>query len=388
MYGVIPYPYYKKLMKYRGIAYTIIIVFGLLAIFSSPVTAHADMFGYYVPDVYDEITENVSETNDILNKAFTFSQTSPYEIVNTLRPASSTGIIAIRIREASKTLALVVATLLLMVDFFRKSINFEWSSKWENVLIFLIKILVIKQVVQNADTIVGYIYSMFDSVNKAATGSSPSYLPCGNMTTYTATVEQGLIKQISKGWWDFWYDFGAGNVYDTYTYKISPEAVKMFFPDATFPSTTAFSDIDTFTDAFPSPTEKINFFPTIEKIKLWPYYLILKAIAYIVFVIVIGRVFELAVYTLLAPLPLATFASETTHDVAKNFLKNYIAVVLQVTVMVVMFIVYVATNSFISNWITANNFGSIKMINLIALFALGLGIMKSGAWSKKICGIG
>ena len=107
MYGVIPYPYYKKLMKYRGIAYTIIIVFGLLAIFSSPVTAHADMFGYYVPDVYDEITENVSETNDILNKAFTFSQTSPYEIVNTLRPSSSTGIIAIRIREASKTLALV-----------------------------------------------------------------------------------------------------------------------------------------------------------------------------------------------------------------------------------------------------------------------------------------
>lgn len=96
----------------------------------------------------------------------------------------------------------------------------------------------------------------------------------------------------------------------------------------------------------------------------------------------------MAVYTLLAPLPLATFASETTHDVAKNFLKNYIAVVLQVTVMVVMFIVYVATNSFISNWITANNFGSIKMINLIALFALGLGIMKSGAWSKKICGIG
>ncbi|WP_295068657.1 hypothetical protein [Ruminococcus sp.] len=385
MHGVIPYPQYKKLMKIRRTAYMIVIICGLLMIFCPPLVAHADLFGFYVPDVYEEITENVDETNDILGQAFKFSQTSPYDVVNSIRPSSSTGILAIRIREASKTLALVTATLLLMVDFFRKSINFEWSSKWENVLIFLIKILVIKQVVQNADTIVGYVYSMFDSVNKVATNSTLNYLPNGNAYNYTAVIDQGLIKQLSKGWWDFWYDVGAGNTTDTYTYHISQDAVKMFYPNATFPSATSFNDMDSFNGAFPSPTEKINFFPTWEMAKLQPLFLIMKAIAYIIFVIVIGRVFELAVYTLLAPLPLATFASDTTHEVAKNFLKNYIAVVIQISVIVLMFVVYVGTNKYVIDLFATN--GSAKLLNFIVLCALGLGVMRSGTWAKKVCGI-
>ena len=385
MHGVIPYPQYKKLMKMRRTAYMFVIIFGLLMIFIPPLTAHADLFGFYVPDVYDEITENVNETSSILAKAFKFSQTSPYDVVNTLRPASSTGNLAIRIRDASKTLALVTATLLLMIDFFRKTINFEWASKWENILIFLVKIIVIKQVVQNADTIISYIYSMFDSLNQAATGTTINYLPNGNAKDYTAHIEQGLIKQISKGWWDYWYDRGAGNVYDDYTYHISKDAIKMFYPNAELPAVTKYTDIDTFVDAFPSPTDKINFFPTWEMAKLQPLFLIMKAIAYVIFVIVIGRVFELAVYTLLAPLPLATFASETTHDVAKNFLKNYIAVVIQIAVIVLMFIVYVATNNYVVAWMATN--GSAKLMNFIVLCALGLGVMRSGTWSKKICGI-
>lgn len=385
MHGVIPYPQYKKLMKMRRTAYMFVIIFGLLMIFVPPLTAHADLFGFYVPDVYEDITENVDETNSILAQAFKFSQTSPYDVVNSIQPATGTGVLAIRIREASKTLALVTATLLLMVDFFRKTINFEWSSKWENVLIFLIKILVIKQVVQNADTIVSYIYSFFDSVNKVATTTTIHYLPDGNAADYTATVKQGFIKQLSKGWWDYWYDKGADNVYDTYSYHISQDAVKMFYPNATFPSSKTFTDIDTFTAAFPSPTEKINFFPTWEMAKLQPLFLIMKAIAYIIFVIVIGRVFELAVYTLLAPLPLATFASETTHEVAKNFLKNYIAVVIQIAVIVLMFVVYVGTNKYVIE--TFAKSGSAKMLNFIVLCALGLGVMRSGTWSKRICGI-
>ena len=38
------------------------------------------------------------------------------------------------VKTASKTTALAIATLLLMVDFFRKSVTFEWSSRWENIL--------------------------------------------------------------------------------------------------------------------------------------------------------------------------------------------------------------------------------------------------------------
>lgn len=387
MHGVIPYPQYQRLKKFHRTVFIIIIVFGVLAIIAPPFVAHADIFGFYVPDVYEDITDNVNETNSILAKAFKFSRTSPYSVVNSIPLTSQSHGIAIAVRNASKTMALVVATLLLMVDFFRKSINFEWSSKWENILIFLIKILVIKQLVQNADTIVGYIYQMFDSINKAATETSVNYLPNGNTSTYTATIKQSFVKQISKGWWDYWYDKGADNVYDTYTYKISADAVRMFYPDAVIPSTTNFTSVDSFVDAFPSPTEKINFFPTWEMAKLQPLFLIMKAIAYIVFVIVIGRVFELSIYTIFAPLPLATFASDTTHEVAKNFLKNYIATVIQVAVIVMMFIVYAATDTYVVGQMAAQGGTKMKLINFIILCALGLGVMRSGTWSKKICGI-
>lgn len=157
----------------------------------------------------------------------------------------------------------------------------------------------------------------------------------------------------------------------------------MFYPNAKLPTVKEFTDIDSFVDAFPSPTDKINFFPTWEMAKLQPLFLIMKAIAYIVFVIVIGRVFELSVYTIFAPLPLATFASETSNEVAKNFLKNYIATVIQVAVMVVMFVVYGAVTTY---FVAQTN--GLRLVNFIILCALGLGIMKSGTWAKKICGIG
>lgn len=383
MYGVLSYPQYQRLKKLHKRIYMIVIIFGLMMIFTPAMVAHADLFGFYVPDVYEEITTNVKETNDILAQAFKLSKTSPYTVVNYIPAGTGSYSAAVAVRNASKTTALVVATLLLMVDFFRKSINFEWASKWENILIFLIKILLIKQIIQNADVIVGQVYSMFNYINNAATEATKTYLPCDDIETYNATVKQSFIKQISKGWWDYWYDKGAGNTTDNYSYKISLNAVKMFYPNATLPAVKQFNDVDTFVDAFPSPTKNINFFPTWEMAKLQPFFLIMKAIAYVVFVVVIGRVFELAVYTIFAPLPLATFASETSCEVAKNFLKNYIATVIQVAVIAVMFIVYgAATTYFVAQT------GGLKLVNFIILCALGLGVIKSGTWSKKICGIG
>lgn len=368
---------FKQLQKVKNKIYILAIIFGIILIFSSPFVAHADLFGFEIQDVYVDITESVQDTNDILNKAFQFSQTSPYEIVNKLY-GTTQGNITINVRNATKTMALVVATLLLMVDFFRKSINFEWSSKWENILLFLIKIIVVKQVVQNADIIVGYIYSGFQSINKAAVGSNINFLPCDDTIDYYCRIKQTVLEQLHKSWWDFWYDKGASANYNEYYYQISPSAVKMFYPNATFPATN-----DLTVSPFANPTTRLNFMPTLEIAFLQPYFLVMKALAYVIFVISIGRVFELAVYTIFAPLPLATFASDTTHDVAKSFLKNYIATVLQIAVIVIMFMIYVAVNKYI---IIA--FINTKLIQFVVLISLTLSVVKSGAWSKKICGIG
>ncbi|MDE5771342.1 MAG: hypothetical protein K2I06_06900 [Ruminococcus sp.] len=339
-----------------------------------PITAFASLGDYEIQDLYQSITDNIRETNKLLKKAFEFSQVSPYDVVNGIS-GTTQGNIAVSIINASKTMSLTVATLLLMVDFFKKSINFEWSSKWENVLIFLIKIIVIKQIVQNADVIIGYIYSGFQYINNVAVNTSENFLPCDNKIIYNISVPY-------RG--DTLFDWCASHLWHVdipYTYNISQDAVKIFYPDALFPTSGSYM-IDDY--IFSIPVDRPSFTPIIESIFLQPYFIIMKAIAIVVFVIVIGRVFELSVYTIFAPLPLATFASDTTHDVAKSFIKNYIATVLQISVIVVMFIVYVAIN----NYFTANGFINVKLIQLVELIALGLGVIKSGAWSKKICGIG
>ena len=155
----------------------------------------------------------------------------------------------------------------------------------------------------------------------------------------------------------------------------------MFYPHAVFPSGTTVQFED---HAFGNPTSALTFNPTIEIILWQPYFLAMKAIAYMIFVVTIGRIFELAVYTIFAPLPIATFASDTTHDVAKSFIKNYIATVIQIAVIVVMFIVYLAVAQYFANH--TSGLSSLKLIQFIALISLGLGVMKSGNWSKKICG--
>ena len=154
-------PPMSRFEKIRRNIYLFVIIAGLMNIFF-PVVAYAgtDIFNNDIQDVYVEITENVDEANDVMQKAFQFSQVSPYTVIN----MSTQTTVATNIINASRSLALIVAVLLLMVDFFRKTVNFEWSSKWENVLIFLIKIVVVKQVVQNADVIIGHIYSAFSTI--------------------------------------------------------------------------------------------------------------------------------------------------------------------------------------------------------------------------------
>lgn len=349
-----------------------IVCFCICVTFSIP--ALASLGDYEIQDLYQSITDNISETNKLLRKAFKFAQASPYDVVNGIS-GTEQGNIAVAIRNASKTMALVIATLLLMVDFFRKSVTFEWSSKWENVLIFLIKIIVIKQVVQNADVIVSHIYAGFQYINNVATNTSSEFLPCDNKIVYNISVPY-------RG--DTLFDWCASHIWHVdipYTYNISQDAVKIFYPDAIFPTGGSYMLDDYF---FPIPVDRPSFTPLIENILLQPNFIIMKAIAIVIFVIVIGRVFELSIYTIFAPLPLATFASDTTHDVAKNFLKNYIATVLQIAVIVAMFVVHVAIN----NYFGANDFANTKLIQLVELIALGLGVIKSGAWSKKVCGMG
>jgi hypothetical protein len=337
----------------------------------------AALGGYEIQDLYQNITRNMEEANNLLLRAFEFISVSPFTVINGIA-GTVQGDMATDMILAIETVALSVVSLLLMVEFFRKTTTFEWSLKWENVLIFLVKIIVIKQVVENTDVIMGWIYQGFNNINEAIVSNAPEFLPCGNVTSYSLISPFGdSAGDRILSWLIFWED-----LHDYNYYNISWDAVHIFYPNTTIVTTA------TEVAKFPIPDnyEPTRFTPLVQCLLLQPYFLIMKGIAIIVFVIGIGRVFELCVYTMFAPLPLATFASDVTNDVAKSFIKNYIACVIQIGVLATMFVVYVAINHYFANLAALNGGFYVKLIELVCLFSLAISVIKSGSWAKRICG--
>ena len=368
---------WEKRKKYdlRFWIYFCVCVIGILLVNGMPV--FASLGDFEVADLYLKITENTSEVNELLSKAFQFSSTSPYTIINNIS-AEMSAIPARAFISATKTVALAVGTLLLMVDFYKKTVNFEWSSKWENILLFLIKILIVKQIITNADVIMGYIYSGFNYITDRVTGFSADiqFLPCSIDKVYNLTIPYRGDKAIEWVYSQFWHEDLQ------YTYKISSQAVHIFYPNAILPADSISSH-----EQFQPPIDMPSFVPLIEYIIfVIPYFFVLKAVAIIVFVIAIGRVFELLIYTMVAPLPLATFASDVSHDVAKSFLKNYIATVLQIAIILVIFIIYGAVTSYFSA--ASNGLAGLRLIEVVELVALATCVVKSSSWARKVCGIG
>ena len=131
----------------------------------------------------------------------------------------------------------------------------------------------------------------------------------------------------------------------------------------------------------------LNFQPMLLNLQISIQGLIMKIIMVLANVVVIARLFELTVYTLIAPVPLSTFACEGLSDVGKGFLKSYAAVSLQAIVLAIMFVAYSAVNTaLVSGRIGSTNLTLNGVMGLVTTLTLAMGVMQSGSWSKKICG--
>ena len=87
--------------------------------------------------------------------------------------------------------------------------------------------------------------------------------------------------------------------------------------------------------------ESCGFF---ESIPLWAVTLIgglfVTVLSFIMILTVYGRFFKLYLYTAIAPIPLSTFAGETTQQVGKSFLKSFCAVCLEGAIIVLACIIF------------------------------------------------
>ena len=84
----------------------------------------------------------------------------------------------------------------------------------------------------------------------------------------------------------------------------------------------------------------------LSSIGLWAIALIggivVTVLSFIMIMTVYGRFFKLYLYTAIAPIPLSTFAGETTQQVGKSFLKSYAAVCLEGAIIILSCIIFSA----------------------------------------------
>ena len=87
----------------------------------------------------------------------------------------------------------------------------------------------------------------------------------------------------------------------------------------------------------------------LESIPLWLVSLLgtllVTVLSFVLILTVYGRFFRLYIYTAVAPLPMASFAGETTSQHGKAFLKSYIGVCVEGVVIVLACLIY---NAFLS----------------------------------------
>lgn len=128
----------------------------------------------------------------------------------------------------------------------------------------------------------------------------------------------------------------------------------------------------------PADAGLLNLNYLVKYLEAMPTFLILMGACWVINLIIIGRLFEIIVYTVISPIPLATFAGEGWHDSAKAFIKSYAAVCLQGLVVMVMFYAFAQVADLLG--------GTDTMGITITALALALGVAKSGQWARQAVG--
>lgn len=252
---------------------------------------------------------------------------------------------------AIKSTSLILCTMFFLIDFFAKTLHLQWVT-WENVLMLMLKLIFAKVCIDNVEFITDAIYNGFNSFVHAVDGT---------------TLKYDFIP-VKDGW---------DSVYEYFVTKSEAYLIKNDISNGGW-----------FDSGF------LNFQPMLLNLQITIQGLIMKLIMIVSMVIVIARLFEIAVYSLVAPIPMATFACDGLSDVGKNFLKAFAAVIIQSLVLVVIFLAYSAVNNAIMSMsFPAENYNGIiinftldGIMGFVTTFTLGLGVMQSGTWAKKICG--
>ncbi len=141
-----------------------------------------------------------------------------------------------------------------------------------------------------------------------------------------------------------------------------------------------------------------------ENVKNWGVLLFMWIVSMLVWLVAVAvctlsqiamvvRSIQIYLYTCLAPIPLSTFASESSRSMATGFLKRYLALLLSGAVMALLFVMMSLTIGSIGMTATTPDSmeGVVKwsceyIFSLVTFLAFGFGIAKSGSWARDLVG--
>ncbi len=232
----------------------------------------------------------------------------------TISPFESTVSLMDQAMSAVEGVALVLVSLFFVMQLCNDAMLLKIQS-YEQVFKLLFKFILAKVLVQNSRGIMGIIFNGFNSIAENLTGD------------YAGFLEQ----------------FGTDSIIEK-------------------PDSGGFMNI--------------NYILKLQEAT--PTYWILLGSCLVIYLVLIGRLFEIVVYTAISPIPLATFAGEGWHDIAKSFIKNYAAVCLQGVMVVIMFYAFTQIAEVLG--------GTSTMGITVTALSLALGVSKSGQWARQALG--
>lgn len=286
-------------------------------------------------DLKDFCVNAATELNEMFDTCQSLMGLSPFSISSS-GGVTLNSVIDTVIGVVSGT-AMTLCVLFFLMEFAKKSLDLQWV-KWENVFLFLLRLIFAKVVVENSREIMEFVFDAF--------------------TSLTNSIQSSLTNTLGSGFLDV------------------TRGPKLFLTDA---------EIELFNgDGVGDSGVWFGLDRLMKEIELMPSIFIAKGIIVVTAIMIFARMFEIMVYTMVSPIPLSTFANDEHRQIGIGFIKSYAAVCLQGLMIIVMFYTFSIMGDFIDTlngtWLSGS-FGI-----LIRTLVLGLGIFKSGSWAKKLCG--
>lgn len=117
-------------------------------------------------------------------------------------------------------------------------------------------------------------------------------------------------------------------------------------------------------------------------VELWLLWPVRKFMTLVITVIVYGRIMEIVLYWIFAPIPLATITNSDFGDVGKNFIKMFIATLLQGAFMMLCVAIY---SILVKQHVFESSVNGLWVLMAYSA-VLTVALVKSGSMSKRLLG--